>query len=135
MERLVDLCRKVRSGAYHVKRGAIDWAEFPFDQIPRAIAVITDEENLLEKQMGNDASISLELFAKRQEGDAKELSDALQEELRKDAKEVVLQLLTEQDRSGDSVIFHIPPATARLVHVHDDGLKVQGIYAQFDVSF
>lgn len=135
MDTLRILADESRSGAYFVKRGAIDWATFAFASHPRAIALMADHMGLLQVDGMRPVSVGIEMAARMPETtDPPEIDDGLMDEMIEDVEEIVYGLQSQKDDRGDTVAFRVDPRESSIREFHDVSLRVQGIVAQFNVK-
>lgn len=142
---LVDLWRKVRSGAYvYVKRGAVNWATFVFEKYPRAVTIVQDECSLLKSAGNREAAVTFEIMAKippkpanDPDRDIIEINDELQDEMILDAEKVLqhFQLKKSSVDSDFSVAYKVITENTVITEVHDPVIAVQGILIPFDIGF
>ena len=129
----------LRNSSYFVKRGAINWATFPFEEHSKAIAILIDDMSLLGSTTGvggsKDGKISLEIAARMpDEKDHPSIDDGLMDDLIEDAETIVKDLIAAKD--GDyPIVFHIDKASARVIEWHDAEVKVQGVVVMFNAIF
>lgn len=126
--------KKVRNGAYFVKRGPINWAVFPFPKHPRAIAITIDTQDFLPHNGIHNAEVAIEMAA-AMPGDDEEpgIDDGLMDDLTEDAEEIVRQLLTKQDALGDAVALKVVGRS--IDEFHDSELRVQGVIVHLSVGW
>jgi hypothetical protein len=130
--RLTDL----RGGAYHVSRQPINWSEFPFDQHPKAVAIIVDESTFLRRD--NSATISLE-FMEKMPDEYRAVDDASMDLMYEDAVQVFESVADcdnrDPDDSGLPLVYKLDRQSESAIEVSDTSLKVQGLVATASVQF
>lgn len=134
---LKSLACQVRNSSYFVRRGAINWATFPFSRYPRAISIIIDDSSIFGPVKGafDTANISLEMFTHLADiEEPMDLNDELMEELREDAAWILQTLMSAKDTSDNCVIYKLDRET-RVIEASDSNLKVQGIVVTSSVTF
>lgn len=132
---LKTLAMRSRSSSYFVKRGPIEWSTFPFEtKGSRAISIIHAHGNFLPSDGKHLSTIAMEAAARTpsREEDT-EIDDGLQDELIEDLEEIVFDLQREKDDRGDTVAYVVGKGTVR--GFHDVSLRVQGVTAEFNVSY
>lgn len=136
LDTLKELCKKLRGGSYFVKRGPINWAEFPFEKYPRAIAILVDDQTFISSTGIQKASMSIEVAGSMPSPkDNPEVDDGLLDEFFEDVSLVLLSLReAKQGRGEDPVVFDVT-ADATATEFHDSTLKVQGIMVFFRVQY
>jgi len=134
LARLKVLAQRSRSSAYFVKRGPIDWAVFDFDVHHRAISILHAHGTFLPPDGMHRSVIALEAAARFESGaPSPEIDDELQDELIEDLEEIVYLLQREKDERTDTVAYNLGGGSVR--GFHDTGLHVQGVTAEFTVSY
>jgi len=141
MAALVEEARKVRGGAYWVKRGYVNWAAFPFSTHPRAMTIALAEEDLIptpgrERPIGETrGTLLFEVAARTPTGDEDlAVDDGLLEEFKDDVVEVLGALLARQS-GGYPLSFGVFPDGANAAEWHDADEGTQGVTARVVVSF
>ena len=136
-QKVKELAKAARNGAYFVKRGYINWSSFPFEKYPRAIAILVDEENLFRDHTGfADARISLEIFTSIPDSDEDpQIDDGVLDELIDDARWIMESLEQSRNKQGDPIVFKMKRNTSSVVESHDATLMVQGIVAIIQVTY
>lgn len=130
------LAKKVRSGAYFVKRGAINWTTWDFEKHPRAISIQLDRVTLFKVNGMNDGVITLEMFSRMSSKEVPpEIDDGVMDELLEDAEAIFLGLMSAEDKQGDSVVTKLEQDSTEVVESHDTSLRVQGIVVTVPVTF
>ncbi len=139
LKRMVALAKPLRGATYLVHRGPINWAGWDFDRHPRAIAIMHDEGSLLGNAAGmRTGNFAVEIFARnprKSDSVPPEIDDDLFDQLHDDASWIVRQLEKSQNSEGDSVVFRIDAAGARVLESHDAELGVQGVVATFTAIY
>jgi len=129
--------KQARNGAYFVKRGFINWAEFDFETNKRAISILVDEEGLFPDKRGmENARISMEIFTSISKStEPVMIDDGVMDELIEDARWIVNQLEQAKNKQGENVALKIDKHASNLVESHDATLGVQGIVAIIRVTY
>jgi len=136
LDKTKEIAKVVRSGAYFVKRGAINWTTWGWDKYPRAISIQLDDTTLFQINGINEGTLTLEMFARMKTSkEVPEIEDAIMDELLQDAEEILVGLMDAKDSSGNAVILKLDENTARAVESHDTTLRVQGIVVTVSVSY
>jgi len=137
METFKTLAKEVRSGAYFAKRGAIVWAEFPWDQCgkDRAISIQVDEGSLLRNDTQMlPCAVTMEMAAPMPDpAEIAEIDSDLEDEMIEDARWILSTILARTDDGGDPVVFKVD-RDAPFVEFHDASLKVQGLVVYFKAT-
>lgn len=136
LDKLRELCKALRGGSYFIKRGPINWAEFPFDRYPRAISILVDEQSFISNNGIQRAQMSIEVAgAMPSPKDNPEVDDGLLDEFFEDVSIVLLNLReAKQGKGQDPVVFDVS-SDATATEFHDSTLKVQGIMVFFRVQY
>lgn len=101
----VSQMRLIGAGRYAVvMRGAVDWPNFPFDQYPRAAAVIADECSLLRRQI--PLRLTLEIMTKMRVGADRPDDDVL-DQMRSDTVKLFIALANSTN-TRDPIDPHLP---------------------------
>jgi len=136
MDQLVEIAQQVRNSSYFVKRGAVNWASFPFDKVGRALSISIDTQSLLEESFDN-ATVSLEMFGRIEEvsGDIVEvgIDDAFMDQIIDDARTIIRSWLRSTNSDGDCCIFM--RGKPQITEAHDTTLMIQGIVVIIEVKF
>jgi len=142
---MVDLWRKVRSGAYvYVKRGAVNWATFPFQKYKRCVSIVQDEVSLLKSEGRREAAVTFEIMSlipvKAVDDPTKdiiEINDVLEDEMIFDAERVLLHLSQAESKiePGMKVTAKVVTEDSEATEVHDPDIGVQGIVIPFTIGF
>ena len=137
LDKVKELAKKVRSGGYFVKRGAINWTTWDFSKHPRAISIQLDRVSLFKVNGMNEGTITLEMFARMSSPKEvlPEIEDEVMDELLEDAEEIFLGLMSAEDKQGDSVVTKLEQDSTEVVESHDTSLRVQGIVVTVPVAF
>jgi hypothetical protein len=118
-----------------VKRGPIHWATFDFSAMPKAVAILVDDQSFIKEDGVNDANISFEVAARMATGQQPEVDDGLLDELIDDAIWVIRSLRQAKNGQGDNVILRLASSAARITEWHDPDVRVQGIVCPFQVEY
>lgn len=136
LDTIIALAKKVRSGAYWVHRGPVNWATFDYGNRPRGIAVRFEDGQFLAPHAMNEATLGIDLFTAWDDDPGNpDVDDGLIDELIDDATEIVEALGRATDAQGDAVVFRIARTTARVMEVSDADLGVLGVIVQFNVTY
>lgn len=129
----------IRSNSYKfVHRGPVNWATFPFEQYPRAVAILCDEADIFatSEQAGTtNMLMAFEIFAKLPEDISKELDDHLLDEFFLDTQKVLRDMISAKDPSDTPIVMRIPKNGARAVETHDANLGVQGLIVNIRLDY
>lgn len=125
---------KVGNQRYFVKRGAINWPSFNFDEHGSAIAIIVEEETLYG-QIKN-LKVSLEVATKMPRGEEHpSIDDGLIDEIHSDLVWIINQLIAAKDKNQDRVITKIDQNQMRAIEFHDPDMLVQGVMVQMNIDY
>jgi hypothetical protein len=116
--------------AYTVKRGAVNWGLFNFDEFPFAVAIMQDRGDfgeLFGKFESGD--FTWEIFAKTPEP----IDDTLQATLLSDAKGAMRELMQVVNSMGDGIMLHAN--SYQWVEVSDTARGLQGIVVSFTAKY
>jgi hypothetical protein len=132
----MEAVRKVSNERWRkVIRGAVDWADFPFDQYPTACAVLMDECTLLRRK--NRGMLTLE-FMMKMPANVDESQDEMLDLMRSDAVRVWEVLAAcdqvDPDEPGMPLTFMVDASSDSSIEVSDASLKIQGIVATVAVE-
>jgi hypothetical protein len=127
------LCETVRGGAYHVRRGRVNWLKFPFNRYPQAISLMIPEEDLTTEV--TKATVSLEFLTQMPDHSQPEIDDRIIDLMREDASAIMngLVALTVAPSSKDSLFLAVQPLPSLEIADADRGL--QGIEQPFIVEY
>jgi len=138
-DRWKELAQQMRNGIYFVKRGAILWPAFSFEDHEGGIALMIDDGSLLRTQKNRGmkpARCSMEMFRRMASTkEAPEIDDGLMDELLDDAEWLLQELMKSRTSADDPVVFRIDANSVRFVEAHDTELKVQGIVVTFNLEY
>ncbi len=139
LDRASSLARQVRNGRYHVRRGAVNWAAWPFERYRSAWSILCDSTTLLgdsDEAGFNVAAISFEIFAK---GDTDKddfgIDDNLMGEFRADARLVLRHLLEQTLPNGDPVVTKLERNSASATEALDSERGLQGLIVSFVIGY
>lgn len=132
--------RKVRGGRYHVMRGAVNWAKWPWDDKPFAWSVLCNTTGLFPSNDGNvgtPAAIAFEVFVRGKE-DLPDygIDDHLLAEMRQDVRDVIRALIVARDAGGDyPLVFALFEGEVMATEALDTRESVQGLVVNFTIRF
>lgn len=131
----VKYASEVSRGEYFVKRGAVNWATFPFDEKGKAIAVMIDDTTFMAPNKGFDfMNLSLEVADRMPDGTQPAIDDNLYEQMRVDIEWILARVIQETNSKGDNVIMRVD-RNARLIEFHDVDRRVQGVVVTLNLTF
>lgn len=128
-------CRDMRGGAYHVRRGRVNWSKFPFDRYPLAISVMVPEEDLTTEPVR--ATVTLELMTKMPDHSALEIDDEILDQMREDCH-ILMRTLTEltvTNASGGLDNLFLGVQMLPSLEIADSEQELQGIEQPFIVEY
>jgi len=138
-DRWKELAKEMRNGTYFVKRGAINWTTFSFEDHGAGIALMVDDGELLRTQRNKGmkpARCSMEITHRLPgEQESPEIDDGLMDELLDDAEWLITELMKSRTAGDDPVVFRIDENSVRFVEFHDIEVKVQGIVVTFNLEY
>jgi hypothetical protein len=121
-----------------VKRGPVDWRNFPFDQYERAVSILVDRNTFQSDARGmNTMDLAIEMFAKLpSEVDPANIDDGLMDDFYEDAQHV----MKLADEFKEKIKHEEYPLLFRrdqgvAVESHDATLKVQGLIVNMTVTY
>ena len=135
METLRDLADSLHNGRWKVRRGATNWAVWPFADHPWGCAIIAAETTLGSEQ---SATISLDMFTAIPGDELRDrgIDDGVLEEILCDVETLFRQLHEAVDGRGDAVtLTGIKIHRAAAVEAHDPNIGAQGVIVTFEVDF
>lgn len=134
LETIKTAAKKVRNGAYFVKRGPIDFIAFPFAKYPRAIAVSVDSQTFLPPNGLYDAELSLTFAAEIPENpEDPGIDDGLMDQFTDDAEVIAHSLPSSVDIQGDAVALKVVGRSVE--EFHDLDMRVQGVIVHLNVGW
>ena len=130
LKKLVELWGNVRNQKYTVYRGAINWPNHDFTNIPYAVSVMMDECSFLKEI--NEGILSFEIFAPIVE--EKQINDEELDIQLSNVMEVFYELGKTKNSKGNSY-GAILPGTERCIEHYDSSYNVQGLIILVSVKF
>lgn len=132
LDKVQDLWRQARGGAYFVHRGAVHWPTFDFDARPRAVGIGVDDRTLMREI--NDMDLSFEVGARMPEGAELQFDDSLATEIQEDVEWVIRKLIESTNPEGDSLILNPKLGDARVIEWSDPDFRAQGVVVFLTIS-
>lgn len=129
--------KELRGGKYFVIRGALDWANFPFNRWDYACAILMDETTI--RKECNEMTLTLEMGTAMdpppEENQLPEINDDKLDHLIEDASSVVLELVQKINNSGDNEALGVKENKINAVEFYDATKRVQGIIVPIPISY
>jgi len=143
LKRLTSIFKESNGGRYYVRRGAINWSQFNFDQNQYAVSINCDESSFL-RPGPQTMIISVEMMGKlptETELVAGNIDDTGIDIFHEDVALAVGQLMeSKQEGQGgdpgeDSVVLRIDQIHDKIVEMADLNRGIQGIIAFFIIDY
>lgn len=125
---------QVGNQRYFVKRGAINWPDFNFEEHGSAIAIIVEDETIYGQM--RSMKISLEVATRMARSDQEpSIDDGEIDNLHSDIVHIINELIRAKDKKQDSVATGVNQKNIRAVEFHDPGMLVQGVMVSMEVKY
>lgn len=133
---LVSAFKSVNSGRYTVRRGALNWAAFPFETHPYAVSIQVDETALFSPTGIYPSKISIEVAtAMPDEAPTdSQIDDDAMDTLVTDSRSALISWIGARNASGDPLVLKVERLSANVVEFHDASLNVQGIVISLNID-
>ena len=128
MKGLVSLWNEQRGGRYRVHRGAVNWAQYPFDQYPHGVAVMLDDISLVRRDGFREGTVGIEIAQKLPDhSDVANIDDDLLDEIRDDVETVVAAWEVALSSVGDQAVFIVKRNVSNISEFSDSNRQIQGL--------
>ena len=143
LKKLVDLCRAERAGAYYVRRGPINWAEFPWGRHAQGIAIITPEFTIMQP-IRQEMTIQMEVAQSMPDEKVDEdesvgggFNDNEIEGLVFDTEQILRQFMESKDTlvTTDDLLLNLDILNVEVQEMSSADFSIQGIVVTFTIQY
>ena len=143
LKKLVDLCRAERAGAYYVRRGPINWAEFSWDRHAQAMAIITPEFTIMQP-IRQEMTIQMEVAQSMPDEKVDEdesvgggFNDNEIEGLVFDTEQILRQFMESKDTlvTTDDLLLNLDILNVEVQEMSSADFSIQGIVVTFTIQY
>lgn len=145
LDRLVNICKAERGGAYYVRRGPINWAEFPWHRHSQAISILTPEFTILQP-VRQQMNVTMDLVQKMpmesmiMDSETEEthgFDDNEIEGLVFDGEQILRQFMESTDPlfPSDTLVLNLDLLNVDVTEMTNTDFSIQGIMISFTVQY
>ena len=143
LKKLVGLCQAERAGAYYVRRGPINWAEFAWSRHAQAIAIITPEFTIMQP-IRQEMTVQMEVAQSMPDEkvietnpDTGGFNDNEIEGMVFDVEQILRQFMQSKDSllPTDDLLLNLDILNVEVQEMSSADFSVQGIVVTFTIQY